>query len=104
MSDQSSSKERLEKYKIMLLDIVHKHIPDCSVYLFGSRARGSTLEGADMDVALDAGSPISFNVLVDISSDLEESNIPLFVDIVDMHNVSIEMRKEIEKEGKLWTK
>lgn len=96
--------DRLERYKLILLEIVRKHIPVCDVYLFGSRARGTAREGADLDVALDAGAPIKFGTLANIASDVEESNIPLFVDIVDMHNISIEMRKEIEKEGLLWTK
>ena len=104
MSGQNANTDRLEKYKTILLGIVRKYIPDCSVYLFGSRARGTAREGADLDVALDAGAPIKFGTLANILAEVEESSIPLFVDIVDMHNISVEMRKEIEKEGLLWTK
>ena len=86
----------------MLLPIISKHVPKCTVYLFGSRARGEHREGADMDVAIDAGIPIDSKIILRIKQDIDDSRIPVFVDVIDVHSVSDRMRKEIERDGIVW--
>lgn len=94
--------ERFARYKNTLLGIIHKYIPGCKVYLFGSRARGTHSQGADIDLAVDAGVKVDYKNILKIYSDLEETTIPLFVDVVDFNNTSEEMREEIRKEGIEW--
>jgi predicted nucleotidyltransferase len=72
--------------------------------LFGSRARKTAQEGADIDIAIDSKSLINLNKILDIYGEIEESTIPVKVDIIDFRNVSNEMKKEIERDGILWTK
>lgn len=91
-----------EDYKKELLSIIHKYIPHCTVYVFGSRARKTHREGSDIDLAIDAGKKISLNTILDIKAEIEETTIPLFVDIVDIYSVSDDLKEEIEKEGVLW--
>ena len=98
----NSEKERFEKYKKKLLEIIAKQLTECKVYLFGSRARGIYQPGADIDLALDAGKPIDFRVLFKIQDEIEDSTIPLMVDLVDLHSVSDKLRNEVKKEGVLW--
>lgn len=86
----------------MLLPIISKHIPTCTVYLFGSRARGDHGEGADMDVAIDAGVPIDPKTILRIKRDIDDSRIPVFVDVIDVNSISDRMRKEIERDGIIW--
>jgi predicted nucleotidyltransferase len=86
----------------MLLPIISKHVPQCTVYLFGSRVRGEHREGADMDVAIDAGMPIDLKIILRIKRDIDDSRIPVFVDVIDVHSVSDRMRKEIERDGIVW--
>ena len=93
---------RLESYKKTLLDIIHKYLPDCKVYLFGSRARQTNREGADIDLALDAGKKIDFSILANISADIEDTTIPVLIDVVDIHTISKEMINEIEKDKVEW--
>lgn len=95
-------KNHTQEYKSILLPIISKHVPGSKVYLFGSRARGEHREGADMDVAIDAGSHIDLKIILRIKRDIEESRIPIFVDVVDVHSVSNRMRKEIERDGIIW--
>ena len=91
----------MNKYKKELIDIVHKHLPNCKIILFGSRARETHQEGADIDLAIDTGKKVPLNTILDIKSDLDETTIPMFVDIVDIHSIPADLKEEIEKDGKL---
>jgi len=93
---------RSEKYKKTLLDIIYEFLPHCRVYLFGSRVRKDHDEGADIDLALDNNKPIDLRIIFKINDKIEESTIPLFVDIVDINNSDQLIKKEIEGEGILW--
>lgn len=90
--------------KATLLQIIHKHLPECRVFLFGSRARGTHKEGADYDIALDAGAKIPRDVMLKINGDIDESNIYVFVDVVDINNVSEDFLNVIKKDLVEWTK
>jgi len=93
---------RFKEYKKTLLSIIQEFLPNCKVYLFGSRARQEHDEGADIDLALDNKKPIDLNIIYKIKNKIEESTIPLFVDIVDINNADEAIKKEIENEGILW--
>lgn len=90
------------KYKEIIVPIVLKFVPHAKVILYGSRARGDWTEGSDIDIALDAGQKIGSRTLALIISAIEESKMPINFDIVDLHEVSKEMRKEILKNGVIW--
>lgn len=92
------------KYRPMLLQIIKKYAPaTCKVYLFGSRACGMHSAGSDIDLALDADHKIDSSIMGKIRLDIEESTIPFFVDVVDIHAVSKLMKEEIKRDGILWT-
>ena len=93
-----------EKHKELLIKIIVSYEPHCAIYLFGSRAQGRARAGSDIDLALDAGKKIDWRVLNNIRDDIEESVIPFFVDVVDLHNVDDAFRKEIEKDLIAWNK
>ncbi len=90
-------------YKKELLSIIHQHLPGCTVYLFGSRARKTHRQGADIDLAIDAGKKVDLNTILSIKADIEETTIPLFVDVVDMHAISSDFKEEILKDKIIWT-
>ena len=58
--------------------------------------------GADIDIALDNGKKIDSKKLMYIKDQIEESTIPLHIDVVDLATTSEKLKKEIEKEGVLW--
>jgi len=91
-----------EKHKEELLTIISKYLPNAKVFLFGSRARNTHREGADIDLALDTGLKININTILDIKADIEETTIPLFVDIVDMQSITTDLKEEIEKDKVIW--
>jgi predicted nucleotidyltransferase len=58
------------------------------VFVFGSRAKGTTKRFADLDLAFDMGSPLTRQEQLDLADKFEESNLSYKVDIVDLHTVS----------------
>ncbi|MBM3894758.1 nucleotidyltransferase domain-containing protein [Candidatus Dependentiae bacterium] len=87
-----------------IISIVHKHLPRCRIFLFGSRARGNHSQGADYDIALNNIEKISDTALVAIRGDINESNIYVFVDVVDINSVSDDFLKIAKKDFVEWTK
>ena len=67
------------------------------VILFGSRARGNFKEKSDIDLAVQGGDFIRF--MLDVN---EETSTLLSFDIINLdEEIMRELRKSIEKEGKV---
>ncbi len=94
--------EHLEEYKDIIVSIILKHVPQAKIILYGSRARGDSKEGSDIDIALDIGTPIDKSLLSEIEWDLEDSDLPILFDIVDLAKISADMKKNILKDGIIW--
>lgn len=92
----------MERYKKILLEIIHKELPDCKVYLFGSRARGDNYPGSDIDLGLDAGKVIDISLIGKLLGIIEETNIPLYVDLVDLNSADDDFREKVISKGILW--
>lgn len=90
-------------HKIELLRIIHTYLPDCKVWLFGSRATGKQRSGSDIDLALDNGQKISWNIITKMLRDIDETTIPMAVDLVDMYTVTEDFKNEVYQKGILWT-
>ncbi len=78
-----------------LKETIQKELPDCEILLFGSRANGKAREFSDIDIALKSNNAIDKNKLWTIKENLEESNLPYIVDIIDFNLVSPEFSKAI---------
>jgi predicted nucleotidyltransferase len=76
---------------------------DVRVYLFGSSATGRTHRSSDIDVAIDARTPLPGALLAELRERLDDSDVPYDVDIVDLAAASPEIRARAEQEGLLWT-
>ena len=94
--------EHFNRYKKTLITIIHKRIPNCKIYLFGSRARGTNQPGADIDLALECKSIIDNTLLSKIQGDIDETTIPLSIDLIDLRSASEILKNEVKKEGVLW--
>ena len=92
-----------KKYKDKLISIIHKHIPGCTIYLFGSRALDTERSGSDIDISLDAGKIIDHRKILAIQLDFDETNIPMKMDLVDLNTASQELKDDILHEGIKWT-
>jgi predicted nucleotidyltransferase len=72
------------------------------VYVFGSSVTGFAHRASDIDVAIEAQDPLPPEVLGELRDQLEESDIPYHVDVVDLGTVSPGFRERVRREGVLW--
>lgn len=91
-----------EHYCDNIIAIITNYLPQATIYLFGSRARAEHKSGADVDLAIDVGRPISLITLGDIQEAFEESSIPLSIDIVDVYAAPAAFIDEIKKDWIVW--
>lgn len=79
----------------MLRQIVEKHV-DTSVHqpiVFGSRAKGVARKYSDIDLGFLNSEPLSQTSLDRLTDDVEESDLPFKVDIVDFSKVEDNFRR-----------
>ena len=72
------------------------------IYLFGSHARGDATRLSDVDVAIDAAEPLPTGCLARLRERLEESTIPLTVELVDLGEADGDFRARVRGEGVKW--
>ncbi len=72
------------------------------VYLFGSRASGSAHLSSDIDVAVLPRSPLPAGLLAEVREALDDSLIPLHVDLVDLSETDSHFREAVLREGVPW--
>lgn len=94
-----------DKYLEQVKRIVLGHLRDrdVAVYLFGSHAAGTARRYSDVDVAIDARSPIPASVWAALSEAIEDSTVPWHVDLVDLGQVDPDFRRRVISEGLPWT-
>lgn len=68
------------------------------VYVFGSRARGDHQEFSDIDLLVESPTPLPPYLLSQIRSQLEESRLPIKVDVVDIHELANSYRAGVIKD------
>ena len=96
----SSRDKYLDRIRDIVLDALAGHA--ATVYLFGSYARGDDRWTSDVDVAIEPRRPLPARVLADLRETLEESTIPLHVDVVDLGQAAPEFGARVRREGIVW--
>ncbi len=71
------------------------------LYLFGSRARGDARLASDIDLAVDAPE-LPGSVLAALEQELEESTVPVRVQVVDLRQAGEDLRARVLEEGIRW--
>ncbi|MBY0462491.1 MAG: nucleotidyltransferase domain-containing protein [Alphaproteobacteria bacterium] len=72
--------------------------PEAKVWVFGSRAKWTAKTSSDLDLAIDAGRPLTLAESSNLADAFEESDLPYKVDVVDMYTMSDTFRPYVEKE------
>jgi uncharacterized protein len=70
----------------------------CSIYLFGSRATGDHTKVSDFDIGVFASGSISHKLSA-AREELESSNIPFTVDLVDLTISSEAFSRKVQQQG-----
>lgn len=68
------------------------------VGIFGSRASGQAAKWSDVDVVVSGGKPVPGEVFEAFKEKLENSDLPFFVDVIDMHSVSQVLKQQVLQE------
>ncbi len=68
-------------------DILHKYPEVLLVHIFGSRAKGTSKPGSDIDLSI-MNRGTNSNTLHKLKNDFEESSLPYKVDLVDFHTLT----------------
>lgn len=92
----------LPRIRAIVLDGLARH-PGVAVYLFGSYAIGRGRRLSDVDVAIDAPGDLPRAVIAELREALEESTVPLRVDLVDLRDADPAFRQRVRREGVKWT-
>ena len=82
-------------YLPQIKQIIAKNI-DISKYrlfLFGSRASGNNAEYSDFDIGVIGNKPLPSVTKINIEGELEDSDIPVKVDLLDFYQASEKFKK-----------
>jgi predicted nucleotidyltransferase len=88
--------------KDKIIKVIEIFFPDAKIYLFGSRAKGSYQQTSDIDIAIDAGNPLTMTEKGQINSMLDALNIPQKIDVVDFNRAPQALKDNILREGVAW--
>ena len=83
---------------VIVRDILQKHVPQCEVWAFGSRAKWNAKQYSDLDLAVITNAPLSLQVSGALADDFAESDLPFKVDVVDWATTSASFREIIERD------
>jgi type I restriction enzyme, S subunit len=84
---------------IIIQDILKEYLNNnCKIWVFGSRAKSSSLFNSDLDLALEYKDKIDFKLLSKIKIAFEDSRLPYRVDVVDINSVKPYFKDLIKKE------
>jgi predicted nucleotidyltransferase len=86
-------------HRRLVLDILRAHLPpNVAAWVFGSRATGRARRYSDLDLAIDAGRPMTLDESAILAEALSESDLPYRVDIVDWHAIDERFRRIVAAE------
>jgi predicted nucleotidyltransferase len=76
--------------------LLREQIPSAKVWVFGSRAKGTTRRGSDLDLAIDNGATLPASVVAHLTDAFEDAPLAYNVDLVDLHSITPEFRALID--------
>lgn len=80
---------------LIVKKILARHVPDATVWVFGSRATGKAKKFSDLDLCVKASAPLSLDLASAMADDFAESDLPWKVDIADWWSISDAFRDSI---------
>jgi len=86
------------KQLMFIKNSLKQTFPDATIYVFGSRVKGTAKKYSDIDIAIDNKKPIPLKELSHIEEIFSESDLPILVDLVDWHRISSEFQTVIKNQ------
>ena len=75
--------------------ILRDHVPECEVWAYGSRVRGTSKPFSDLDLAVVSPHPLPPRRLALLLDAFVESDLPIKVDVVDWATAGTDFRRRI---------
>ena len=86
-------------HRRLVLDILRAHLPRrTKTWVFGSRVTGRARRYSDLDLAIDAGRPLTLDEIAELAEAFSDSDLPYKVDLVDWHDIGDHWRQTIAAE------
>ncbi|MBM3852554.1 MAG: nucleotidyltransferase domain-containing protein [Verrucomicrobia bacterium] len=87
-------------HRRLLLELLARHAPAAEVWAYGSRVNGRSHDGSDLDLVVrnPAVPHERFAQLYALVDALEESDLPILVEVHDWARLPEDMRHEAERE------
>ena len=76
--------------------ILAKHVPECEVRAFGSRATWNAKDYSDLDLAIVGDGPLPSRTIAMLQESFEESRLPMRVDVIDWNAIADSFREAID--------
>lgn len=89
------------EHKKILLSIAGQSIQTpINLWAFGSRVNGDACNGSDLDLVVKTKdeTPLDLNEFMQFKEDLQESNIPFLVDVMDWGRIPDTFKENIKKQ------
>jgi uncharacterized protein len=87
------------EHRRILLEILRVNLPrTAKAWVFGSRAAGRARPYSDLDLAIDAGRPLTLDQLARLAEAFSESELPYRVDVTDWRSLDDRFRRIIAAE------
>lgn len=84
------------KHLEIIKTILANNLPKTSkVLVFGSRAGRNAKKFSDLDLAVDLNRKITLSESANLKNDFSNSDLPYFVDILDMNSIDNEFKQAI---------
>jgi predicted nucleotidyltransferase len=78
--------------------ILQKNVPHCTVWAFGSRAKGVAKPYSDLDLVVMTEQVLPLDISAALADDFSESDLPWKVDLLDWAVLSPEFRQIVERD------
>jgi predicted nucleotidyltransferase len=87
------------EHRRLVLSILRANLPqNTKVWVFGSRATGRARRYSDLDLAIDAGRPLTLDEIAGLAEAFSDSDLPYKIDLADWHNIDDRWRQSITAE------
>ena len=87
------------EHRRLVLTILRTNLPqNTKVWVFGSRATGRARRYSDLDLAIDAGRPLTLDEIAALAEAFSDSDLPYKVDLIDWHSIDDSWRQTITTE------
>ncbi len=83
---------------VLLKPLKREH---CDLWVFGSRAKGNFRSFSDLDILYQEHNPLPLGLIAEIKMNLEDSDLPIKVDLVSLNDLSAAYRDDVLKSRRM---